>query len=140
MIKYMNNTNYIAPMKVIKMQGKRKIMNLDEEIKKLIEQVKTQAEYKMSDTFKYDGIYESVRNETDSLNCKAFGLSVEQLPDEKSRHYLVLNYLHPSMRKQTTVALATGSKTEILNCLKDEGFAKTFKTNLLEISSQIKNK
>jgi len=140
MISYLNNVNNRVTMKVIKTHGKKKVMNIDEEIKKLIENVKNQAQYKVSDDFRYGNVYESVRNETDDLFCKVFGMSIEQHPDIKNRHYLILSLLHPSLRSESTVALTAGNKAEILEYLKDSNIEKTFKAKLTEIDNNMRDK
>jgi len=137
MIKLNNNTNEY--MKILKTQGKPK-MNINESITKLINNIKTNAENYVSDSQYYRPVNESVRNESDKLYCKAFGLTIEQTPDNPARHFLELNMLHPKMSIQTSRTLAAGDKTEIIDYLKDKDVSKLIKTNLLEMSENLKEK
>lgn len=137
MIKLNSKTNEY--MKIYKTQEKPK-MNINESITKLVNNLKKNVEDYVSDSQYYRPVDESVRNDSEKLYCKAFGLSVEQTPDNLARHFLSLNMLHPKMRIQTSRTLAAGNKQEILEFLNGNDIAKMIKTNLSEMSENLKEK
>lgn len=126
-------------MKVIKTQEKPK-MDINNSISQLVNKVKNNAVNYVSDKNYYRSIDESIRNESDKLYCKAFGLSVEQTPDNKGRHFLTLNMLHPKMEIQTSRTLAAGNKQEIIEFLQSKDINTLIKNNLREMSENLKEK
>lgn len=139
MLKYVSNSNSPYMTGSMKVQGKT-VMNLDEELNKLIYKIKNRAGNEVTDAKRYENISESVRNTSDKLFCKAFGLTIEQHPTLADRHYLTLNLLAPSMETQATRTLMAGSKAEILKSLSDKDFVKFFKTNLKQMSENMQER
>ena len=126
-------------MKVFKTQEKPK-MDINKSIVNLVNNLKQEAANYVSDSQYYRSIDQSVRNESDKLYCKAFGLSVEQTPDNSGRHFLSLNMLHPQMKIQTSRTLAKKKKKEILDFLQRNDITALIKTNLSEMSENLKEK
>lgn len=126
-------------LKVLKTQEKPK-MNINESITNLINNIRKNAEAYVSDSQYYRSVDESIRNESEKLFCKSFGLSIEQTPDNSARHFLSLNVLHPQMRIQTSRTLAAGSKQEILDFLSKDDIQKLIKTNVSEMSEKLKER
>lgn len=126
-------------LKVLKTQEKPK-MNINESITNLINNIRKNAEAYVSDSQYYRSVNESIRNESEKLFCKSFGLSIEQTPDNSARHFLSLNVLHPQMRIQTSRTLAAGSKQEILDFLSKDDIQKIIKTNVSEMSEKLKER
>lgn len=126
-------------LKVLKTQEKPK-MNINESITNLINNIRKNAEAYVSDSQYYRSVNESIRNESEKLFCKSFGLSIEQTPDNSARHFLSLNVLHPQMRIQTSRTLAAGSKQEILDFLSKDDIQKFIKTNVSEMSEKLKER
>lgn len=126
-------------LKVLKTQEKPK-MNINESITNLINNIRKNAEAYVSDSQYYRSVNESIRNESEKLFCKSFGLSIEQTPDNSARHFLSLNVLHPQMRIQTSRTLAAGSKQEILDFLSKDDIQKLIKTNVSEMSEKLKER
>lgn len=138
MIKLLNQSEY---MKVLKPEKKVEKMNLPESIKKIVKDIKSRAEYEISDAEYYRPIDVSARNEqSNSLKCKAFGLSIEQVPEQKNRHFLTLNVLSQGLSAQSSRTLAAGNKQEILNALKDEGLDKSIESNIYSMCENLRNK
>lgn len=129
----------IPEFKIIQPKGKS-AMKIEESITKMIKDITKEAKNYISDVDFYRDINVSVRNNSPELFCKSYGISIEQTPDSKSRHFLSLNLLAPNMKIQSSRTLAAGNKQEILEFLQNEDSLKLIKTNLLSMSENMENK